>query len=136
MVEFSQILEEFERLQEIEPTRRWLANGLDLPGSFAAAPGAGAGAFKRAAEAYSVPENDRRLVDTDLAAQEVVCELLAALNDPAAAESKLRDLRRRIAWLLHPDRMLGGNCAFPPLAQINSWIDAAIAARRKTATDK
>jgi hypothetical protein len=134
MVEFSQILEEFERNQENEPTRPWIVNGLSVRGPVA--PGAGAGAFKRAAEAYSAPEETGPVVDAGLAAQEVVCELLAALNDPAAGESRLRDLRRRIAWLLHPDRMLGGGGVLPPLAQINSWIDVAIADRRKTTTDK
>jgi hypothetical protein len=90
----------------------------------------------RAAQAYDGSDVRDQTPRTNSSRRRVnseVRDMLAALGDASLSMSDLRSLRRRLAWMRHPDRpgLATDQIMSPTMSEINAWIDAAIAKRAR-----
>jgi hypothetical protein len=122
VLEFSAVLEEVaSRSRERSPHVARPIGLFDLPFGNYAHRGVVTAAYAEAPHAPALHSDAQPPLD--------LSEFERALNAAKTDARRLRDLRRRIAWALHPDRNTTRELA-AALACFNARLDAALAEKR------
>lgn len=122
MTTFDEVLSRIEAIEEARCAPRSLCVPISAPMLDPSPPASGS-ALRAVRAAYLRTRDDVKTKPPEAYGETLARELRAAAGDV----DSLRRLRRRLAWLLHPDRQVDvAQCGEISLARINAEIDDAL----------